>query len=197
MYTLIKLTSEYTYRAIAFASKNFTTSEPTSIALKLTTCDFTTSFQNIMKQCVEHDHSFAFVDANDNIKAQILNIPYEYYENMHYGNIRETDPMFDLFGNLDVYTPNDKCLYVFAIGSEDSGKGLATKLLEKTIEDSSSHGFKYICGDCTNFISQHMFEKYGFETIGSVKYKEYRYGITRPFDSINCTEYIKRMVKTM
>lgn len=197
MYSLIKLTSEYTARAISFTSRNFVASEPTSIALKLTTCDFTTSFQNIMKQCVDYGHSFAFVDADDNIKAQILNIPYDAYENMHYGNIRETDPMFDLFGNLDCYTPDDKCMYVFAIGSEVTGKGLATKLLEKTIADSSSHGFKYIYGDCTNIISQNMFEKHGFETVGSVKYKGYKYGIRRPFDSIKCTEYIKRMTKTI
>ena len=196
MYELIRLTTSYIPRAISFTSRNFVASEPTSVALKLTTCDFTTSFQNIMKHCVESGHSFAFVDANDNIKAQILNIPYDVYENMHYGNIRETDPMFDLFGNLDSYAPDDKCMYVFAIGSEVTGKGLATKLLEKTIEDSSAQGFKYIYGDCTNIISQNLFAKYGFNSVASVKYKGYKYGIMRPFDSINCTESIKRMVKT-
>jgi GNAT superfamily N-acetyltransferase len=178
-------------------SKNFVEYEPTSVALKLTTCDFTTSFQNIMKQCVDCGYSFAFVDSDDNIKAQILNIPYDTYENVHYGHIRETDPMFDLFGNLDHQPPTGKSLYVFAIGSDVTGQGLATKLLEKTVEECKTNGFESICGDCTNIKSQSLFGKFDFETVSSVVYKGYKYGCMRPFDSIECTESIKRMIKTV
>jgi len=150
-----------------------------------------------MKQCIDRGQSFAFVDSNDTIKAQILSIPYDTYETMHYGNTRETDPMFDLFGNLDLHPPPGKSLYVFAIGSEITGEGLATKLLEKTVDYCKTNGFESICGDCTNFKSQSLFGKFDFKTTASVVYKGYKYGIRKPFDTIECTESIKRMTKTM
>ncbi|AGE60012.1 acetyltransferase [Acanthocystis turfacea Chlorella virus WI0606] len=190
---MLRLTPSHISKAIQFASRTFVKAEPTSVALKFTTCDFTTAFQDVMKKCIESGYSFAHME-NGEIVAQSLTVPYDIFTSANYGYTRETQPMFDLFSELEAYTPERKCLVVFALSSEVERKGYAASLLHRTIEEARCSGFKQIIADCTNFKSQKLFEKYGFQTVVRVQYDSYRYGVLTPFKSIKCTNDVQRMV---
>jgi len=83
---------------------------------------------------------------------------------------------------------------IFAISRDVVQKGYASSLLRRTIEEARRDGFGEIIADCTNFKSQKLFEKYGFQTVVSIDYDSYRYGVMAPFKSIHETDAIKRMV---
>jgi hypothetical protein len=51
-----------------------------------------------------------------------------------------------------------------------------------------------VMGDCTNFKSQNMFAKFGFENRVEINYKNFEYGVTKPFESIVDTRGIQRMI---
>jgi GNAT superfamily N-acetyltransferase len=146
-----------------------------------------------MKKCVDSGYSFAHIE-NGEIVAQSLTVPYDIFTQANYGHTRETEPMFDLFSKLEVYEPAKKCLVVFAISSDVVQKGYASSLLRRTIEEARRDGFGEIIADCTNFKSQRLFEKYGFQTVVSIDYDSYRYGVMAPFKCICGTGAIKRMV---
>ncbi|AGE50094.1 acetyltransferase [Acanthocystis turfacea Chlorella virus Canal-1] len=190
---MIRLTTGHVRKAIQFTSRSFVKAEPTSVALKFTTCDFTTAFQDVMKKCVDSGYSFAHLE-DDKIVAQSLAVPYDIFMTANNGHTRETEPMFDLFSELDVYEPRKRCLVMFALSSEVERQGYATSLLCRTIEEARRDGFGEIIADCTNFKSQRLFEKYGFQTVVSVRYDSYRYGVLAPFKSIRGTDDVKRMV---
>jgi len=83
-------------------------------------------------------------------------------------------------------------LYVFSIASD--GRGLASQLLQHTIDEAKAHGFTSILADCTNIKSQKLFETYGFVTRSEVTYGgfEHKSG-TYSFKNIDNTASIKRM----
>jgi len=190
---MLRLTQSFIPKAIQFTSRTFVKSEPTSVALKFSVCDFATAFSDVMRESVESGYSFAIVE-NDTIVAQSLSVPYDKFVGANYGHTREAAPMFDLFSKLDVYEPAKKCLVIFAISSDVVQKGYASSLLRQTIEEARRDGFGEIIADCTNFKSQKLFEKYGFQTVVSIDYNSYRYGVMASFKSICGTDAIKRMV---
>ena len=190
---MLRLTQSFIPKAIQFTSRTFVKAEPTSVALRFTTCDFTTAFQDVMKKCIDSGYSFAHME-NGEIVAQSLTVPYDIFMAANYGYTRETQPMFDLFAKLEVYEPKERCLVVFALSSEVERKGYAASLLRRTIEEARRDGFGEIIADCTNFKSQKLFEKYGFQTVVRVQYDSYRYGVLTPFKSIKCTNDVQRMV---
>jgi predicted GNAT family acetyltransferase len=181
-------------RAMAFTARTFVANEPTSVALKSTTCDFVTTFADIMKKSVESGYSFAIEDSAGDIVAQSLSIPYDTFASANYGHTREAAPMLDLFSKLDAYVPTKECVVVFAISSVIEGKGLASALLTRTVDQASRDGYQMVMGDCTNFKSQNMFNKHGFKTRVEINYKNFEYGVTKPFESIVDTRGIQRMV---
>lgn len=189
-----RLVSRDVMRSLAFTTNTFVRSEPTSVALKLTSCDFMTAFQDVMKKCVESGFSYAMVE-NDVIIAQSLSVSYDVFSKARYGHTAETQPMFDLFEQLEVWKPDnhEKCLVVFAISSDIEGRGLASRLLAETISRAKDRGFERIIGDCTNYKSQNMFAKHGFETVANIRYKDFSYGVRKPFENID-TRDIRRMV---
>jgi hypothetical protein len=84
-------------------------------------------------------------------------------------------------------------MYVFSVSSIVGHRGVATALLEATLEDSK-HAYRYVMGDCTNHISQHIFRKKGFRVQSVVPYDSFEYGIKKPFRTIEGTAGIARMV---
>ncbi|AGE57564.1 acetyltransferase [Acanthocystis turfacea Chlorella virus NTS-1] len=190
---MLRLTPSHVSKAIQFTSRSFVKAEPTSVALKFTTCDFTTAFQDVMKKCIDSGYSFAHME-NGEIVAQSLTVPYDIFMAANYGYTRETQPMFDLFSKLEAYEPRRKCLVVFALSSEVERKGYAASLLRWTIEEAKLDGFGEIIADCTNFKSQKLFQKYGFKTVARVEYDSYKYGVLYPFKSIKDTKDVQRMV---
>lgn len=191
--TIRRLVSANISKAIRFMSKTFVESEPTSVALKFTTCDFTTAFQDVMRKCVIGNQSFAIFE-NKEILAQSLSVDYETFSNANYGYTRETQPMFDLFEKLEIYKPSKKSLVIFGISSTVEKKGYASKLIDATINSAKTNGFEMIIADCTNIKSQNLFEKFGFETVVEIDYKTFEYGIKKPFSNIMHTTSLKRMV---
>ena len=191
---MFKLTLKDVSRAMAFTARTFVAQEPTSVALKFTTCDFVTSFADVMTKSVESGLSFAVEDENGDIVAQSLSIDYDTFVMAKYGHTRESAPMFDLFSKLDAYVPNKECVVVFAISSEVQGKGLASALLTSTIEEANRIGYSMVLADCTNFKSQNLFSKFGFSTKVTINYKNYEYGVTKPYACINDTQGIQRMI---
>jgi RimJ/RimL family protein N-acetyltransferase len=75
--------------------------------------------------------------------------------------------------------------------------GLATKLLQQTIEEAGKKNYKIVMADATNVISQHVLDKLGFETKGIVDYKSFVYDNKTPFASITCTDDIRRMILSL
>jgi len=190
---MLRLSASYVAKAIQFTSLTFVKSEPTSVALKFTTCDFTTAFSDVMRKCVNSGYSFSVMKDGE-IVAQSLSVSYDAFIAANYGHTREAAPMFDLFSKLEVYEPAKKCLVIFAISSVIDRKGYASSLLRRTIEEARRGGFGEVIADCTNFKSQELFEKHGFRTVVSVDYDSYRYGVMFPFKSIRGTNDVKRMV---
>ena len=191
---MFKLALKDVSRAMAFTARTFVAQEPTSVALKFTTCDFVTSFADVMTKSIKSGLSFAVEDENGDIVAQSLSIDYDTFVMAKYGHTRESAPMFDLFSKLDAYVPNKECVVVFAISSEVQGKGLASALLTSTIEEANRSGYSMVLADCTNFKSQNLFSKFGFSTKVEINYKNYEYGVTKPYACINDTQGIQRMV---
>ena len=191
---MFKLALQDLPRAMAFTARTFVASEPTSVALNFTTCDFVTAFSDVMKKSVESDYSFAIEDATGNIVAQSLSLPYTTFASAQYGHTREAAPMFDLFSKMDVYVPVKNCVVVFAISSDIEGKGLASALLAHTIDRASRDGYAMMMGDCTNVKSQRMFQKHGFHQCVEICYEDFKYGVTKPFENIVDTRGIQRMI---
>lgn len=180
-------------RIIRFVSRIFVASEPTSVALNFTECDFITAFQDVMRKCVQSNHSFSYLNGGD-IVAQSLSVSYDVFSKANYGYTRETQPMFDLFDKLETYRPSGKCLVMFALCSEFEGRGIASRLLRETIENAKNDGYQMIIADCTNIVSQHIFKRHDFKTVVEVKYRDFDYGIRKPFKDIETTESIQRMI---
>jgi len=191
---MLRLVSKDVHRAMLFTAKTFVESEPTSKALKLTPCDFITTFSDVMKKSVESGYSFAVQNTDGDIVAQSLSLPFSTFSSAIYFHVREAEPMLNLFSQLDKYIPPDDTIVVFAISSTVSNKGLASTLLERTIRQASRDGYSTIMGDCTNFKSQNMFKKHGFHRRAEIEYKTFKYGITTPFRDIKDTRGVQRMI---
>lgn len=143
--------------SIEFTSRLFADKEPTSVALGITSDEFTDVFRSIMEKSVLSGYSYAsHSECGD---AVALNIPYDQFLVVEYNVSRKIEPMFALFDAMK-YEPAGKCLYVFSIASD--GRGLASQLLQHTIDEARKEGFKSILADCTNIKSQRVFAKFGF-----------------------------------
>jgi len=175
--------------SLEFTSDIFASKEPTSVALGITSDEFAHVFRSIMEKSVLSGCSFA--SHSEFGDAVALNLPYNQFLEMEYNVINKIEPMFALFDMLR-YAPSGKCLYVFSIASD--GRGLASQLLQHTIDEAKAHGFTSILADCTNIKSQKLFETYGFVTRSEVTYGgfEHKSG-TYSFKNIDNTASIKRM----
>jgi GNAT superfamily N-acetyltransferase len=180
---------------MAFTARTFAVSEPTSVALGLSKCDLITTFHDVITKSVCSGFSFAIEDQFGEIIAQSLSLPYETFASASYGHIRESAPLFDLFSQLDTYIPPKDSIYMFAISSDVGGVGLGSALLATTIEAAGRNGYATVLGDCTNYKSQSLFKKQGFASIVEINYKNFEYGVSKPFESIVDTRGICRMVR--
>jgi N-acetylglutamate synthase-like GNAT family acetyltransferase len=175
--------------SIEFTSQIFADKEPTSVALGVTSGEFTDVFRSIMEKSVWSGYSYAsHSECGD---AVALNIPYDQFLVVEYNVSRKIEPMFALFDAMK-YEPAGKCLYVFSIASD--GRGLASQLLQHTIDEARKEGFKSILADCTNIKSQNLFERHGFVTRSEVTYGgfEHKSGMYS-FKNISNTTSIKKM----
>lgn len=179
--------------SLEFTSDIFASKEPTSVALGITSDEFSNVFRSIMESCVLSGCSFA--SHSEFGDAVALNLPYDQFLEMEYNVISKIEPMFALFDMLQ-YTPSGKCLYVFSIASD--GRGLASQLLQHTIDEAKAHGFASILADCTNIKSQKLFETHGFVTRSEITYGgfEHKSG-TYSFKNISNTRSIKKMEKML
>ena len=175
--------------AIEFTSQIFADKEPTSVALGVTSDEFTDVFRSIMETSVLSGYSYASHSEHGDSVA--LNLQYDQFLEVEYNVIDKIEPMFALFDAMK-YTPTGKCLYVFSFASD--GRGLASQLLQHTIDEARKEGFESILADCTNIKSQKLFEKHGFVTRSEVTYGgfEHKSG-TYSFKNISNTRSIKKM----
>ena len=174
--------------SIEFTSQIFADKEPTSVALGITSDEFAHVFQNIMEKSVLSGYSYA--SHSEYGDAVALNLSYDQFLEMEYNVISKIEPMFALFDMLQ-YTPSGKCLYVFSIASD--GRGLASQLLQHTIDEAKVRGFDTILADCTNIKSQELFKKHGFVTRSKVTYGGFEHNGVYSFKNIDNTASIKRM----
>jgi hypothetical protein len=169
-------------------SQIFAEKEPTSVALGITSDEFTDVFRSIMEKSVWSGHSYmAHSEYGD---AVALNLPYDQFIEVEYNVSSKIEPMFALFDAMK-YEPTGKCLYVFSIASD--GRGLASQLLQHTIDEARKEGFKSILADCTNIKSQNLFEKHGFVTRAEVTYGSFEHKGVHSFKNVNTTRSIKKM----
>ena len=175
--------------AIEFTSQIFADKEPTSVALGVTSDEFTDVFRSIMEKSILSRYSYA--SRSEHGDAVALNLPYDQFLEVEYNVIDKIEPMFALFDAMK-YTPTGKCLYVFSFASD--GRGLASQLLQHTIDEARKEGFESILADCTNIKSQKLFERHGFVTRSEVTYGgfEHKSG-TYSFKNISNTRSIKKM----
>lgn len=175
--------------SMEFTSQIFADKEPTSVALGITSDEFTTVFRSIMEKSVLSGYSYA--SHSERGDAVALNLPHDQFLGAEYNVMSKIEPMFALFDTLH-YTPGGRCLYIFSIAS--NGRGLARQLLQHTIGEAKACGFASILADCTNIKSQKLFEKCGFVTRSEVTYSgfEHKSG-TYSFENISDTKSIKRM----
>lgn len=185
---LYTLSSDDMRFSMEFTSDIFADKEPTSVALGITSGEFADVFRSIMESCVLSGYSYA--SHSEYGDAVALNLPYDHFLEMEYNVISKIEPMFALFDTLQ-YTPNGKCLYVFSIASD--GRGLASQLLQHTIDEAKASGFKSILADCTNVKSQNLFTKFGFVARGEVTYGGFEHDKVYSFKNISSTKSIKRM----
>lgn len=183
------LRSDLTMRfSMQFTSRIFSDEEPTSVALGITSDEFTYVFCSIMESCVLSGYSHASHSKFGDAVA--LNLPYDQFLQVKYNVLSKIEPMFSLFDTLK-YTPAEKCLYVFSIASD--GHGLASDLLQHMISEAKMSGFESILADCTNIKSQKLFTKFGFVTRAEVAYDCFEYNGRCLFKNISDTTSIKRM----
>ena len=174
--------------SIEFTSQIFADKEPTSVACGVTSDEFTDVFRSIMENSVLSGHSYA--SHSEYGDAVALNLPYDQFLEMEYNVISKIEPMFALFDMLQ-YTPSGKCLYVFSIASD--GRGLASQLLQHTIDEAKAHGFTSILADCTNIKSQKLLETHGFVTRFEITYGDFEHKGVYSFKNVSTTRSIKMM----
>lgn len=191
---MIKLFPKDINRAMLFTARTFVESEPTSKALRLTSCDFITTFNDVMKKSIESGYSFAIQNPSGDIVAQSLSLPFSTFASSVYFHVKEAEPMLYLFSKLDACPIPSDSIVVFAISSTIPGKGLASALLEQTIQQASHDGYIFVVGDCTNFKSQKLFKKHGFYRQVEIEYDTFEYGVKKPFRSIQGTRGVQRMI---
>lgn len=179
--------------SMEFTSQIFADKEPTSVALGITSDEFTDVFRSIMETCVSSGYSYA--SHSEYGDAVALNLPYDQFLEVEYNVSRKIEPMFALFDAMQ-YEPTGKCLYVFSIASD--GRGLASQLLQHVADEARKEGFKSILADCTNVKSQKLFETHGFVTRSEITYSgfEHKSG-TYSFKNISNTRSIKKMEKML
>lgn len=171
-----------------FTSQIFSEQEPTSVALGMTSDEFTTAFRSIMESCVLGGHSYAYHSERGDAVA--LNLPYDQYLVMEYDVSKKIEPMFALFDAMK-YEPSGNCLYVFSIASD--AKGLGGQLLQHTIDEARKNGFNSILADCTNIKSQNLFAKFGFVVRSEIAYGGFEHTGKYSFKNIGNTKSIKKM----
>ena len=96
--------------SMEFTSQIFADKEPTSVALGITSDEFTDVFRSIMETCVSSGYSYA--SHSEYGDAVALNLPYDQFLEVEYNVSRKIEPMFALFDAMQ-YEPTGKCLYVF------------------------------------------------------------------------------------
>jgi hypothetical protein len=174
--------------SIEFTSQIFANKEPTSVALGVTSDEFTDVFRSIMEKSVLSGCSHAsHSECGD---AVALNIPYDQFIDVEYNVSSKIEPMFALFDMLK-YVPSGKCLYIFSIASD--GRGLASQLLQYTIDEAKTHGFTSILADCTNIKSQNLFAKFGFVVRSEITYGGFEHKSVYSFKNVNNTKSIQKM----
>lgn len=178
--------------SMEFTSQIFADKEPTSMALGITSDEFTGVFRSIMEKSVLSGYSYASHSKCGDAVA--LNIPYDQFLEVEYNVVSKIEPMFALFDTLH-YTPSGKCLYVFSIASD--GRGLARQLLQHVIDEAKAHGFTSILADCTNIKSQKLFETHGFVTRSEVTYGGFEHQGIYSFKDVRTTRSIKKMEKML
>ena len=181
--------------SIEFTSQIFADKEPTSVACGVTSDEFTDVFRSIMENSVLSGHSYAsHSECGD---AVVLNLPYDQFR-VAYNQSRmvgynmpiKFEPMFALFDAMK-YEPIGKCLYMFSIVS--TGRGLASQVLQHTIDEAKAHGFTSILADCTNIKSQKLLETHGFVTRFEITYGDFEHKGVYSFKNVSTTRSIKMM----
>jgi len=174
--------------AIEFTSQIFADKEPTSVALGVTSGEFTDVFRSIMEKSILSGYSYA--SHSEHGDAVALNLPYDQFLEVEYNVIDKIEPMFALFDAMK-YEPTGKCIYVFSIASD--AKGLGGQLLQHTIDEARKAGFESILADCTNVKSQNLFAKFGFVTRSEITYGGFEHNKIYSFKNITTTKSIKKM----
>jgi hypothetical protein len=182
------LSSDDMMFALDFTSTMFSEKEPTSVALEITPMEFINAFSDIMEKSVLSGCSHAsHSECGD---AVALNIPYDQFIDVEYNVSSKIEPMFALFDMLK-YVPSGKCLYIFSIASD--GRGLASQLLQYTIDEAKAHGFTSILADCTNIKSQNLFAKFGFVVRSEITYGGFEHKSVYSFKNVSNTKSIQKM----
>ncbi len=101
-------------------------------------------------------------------------------------------PIFSMLGELDdLYRESravgkGECLHLFmlAVDPPFTGKGVAQRLVETSLQLAKTKGYRYAVTEATGLISQRVFRKLGFEERFRTSYADYKYREQSVFASI-------------
>lgn len=80
--------------------------------------------------------------------------------------------------------------FQIAVQTEYSGLGIATELAARSVKLGKELGFREAIGECSVMGSRRAFEKSGFELINSLKYKDFEYNGSKPYESLDGELYL-------
>lgn len=90
-----------------------------------------------------------------------------------------------------------ECLHMFYAGvnSQFKGRGIATRLAEKVLENSFAKGYKYAIADCTGPASKKSLEKLGFHEENRIVYANLQLTGPNPFENLDgyCALMVRKL----
>ncbi len=75
-------------------------------------------------------------------------------------------------------------LFMLGVATDFGGEGIASRLVQHTIENGKRKGYKKAVAEATGLVSQHIFRNHGFVERSRIAYKEFMYRGRPVFNSI-------------
>lgn len=114
-------------------------------------------------------------------------------------------PIYELFGELDAVIGDTEpiepgtTLHVFMLGVDErfAGRGIAQQLVEASLANAVTLGYRTAVSEATNLVSQHIFAKLGFVTRAKASYRDYRRDGRATFASIADQGGVMSMIREL
>lgn len=181
--------------------KVFLYDEPMTKSLNITEFEFKIFATSICNKCAKEKLSYTCTDNHNKIVGFCLNEDLISEEGLSFDNVtKKMDPIFNILEVLDSSYLNDKqktrnlFFHLFMVGSlsEYRNKGIARKLIEKSLVLAKKRKYKIVLTEATNLKSQNLLKKFNFEEVRKINYSKFKFNNNPVFKDIG-EEYCKLM----